>query len=402
MGATKVLVTDGNTRAALAITRALGRDNCEVIVGAEKHPCLASESRFCAGKVTYPNPLNDYQGYLDCIARILKGVSPHVLLPVTDVTTMVAAENKQHLEQYCAIPFPDHGAVAQAADKSGVMKLAEKLDIPVPGTLYVHDIREAQEAVSSCSSIGYPVVIKPSRSRVRAGNEWKSHGVKYANDEEQLRRILRGVSDEGGFPVLLQERIIGDGVGLFLFIDRGKTIAVFGHRRLREKPPSGGVSVLRESMPLQPQLKEYSERLLKALNWQGIAMVEFKQDRKSGRFMLMEINGRFWGSLQLAIDAGVNFPVLLTRSAFGQKIFPVNDYKIGVKSRWFWGDVDALLARLFKSAKELQLPPGHPGRLKTLIQFLKLKEKNTRYEVLDRDDIKPWLYETRCWFSGRR
>jgi len=159
--------------------------------------------------------------------------------------------------------------------------------------------------------------------------------------------------------------------------------------------------VLRESMPLQPQLKEYSERLLKALNWQGIAMVEFKQDRKSGRFMLMEINGRFWGSLQLAIDAGVNFPVLLTLSAIGQKIVPVNDYKIGVKSRWFWGDVDALLLRLFKSAKELQLPPGSPGRLKTLFQFLKLKEKNTRYEVLDRDDIKPWLYETRCRFSGR-
>jgi hypothetical protein len=117
--------------------------------------------------------------------------------------------------------------------------------------------------------------------------------------------------------------------------------------------------------------------------------------------MLMEINGRFWGSLQLAIDAGVNFPVLLTRSALGQKIGPVKDYKIGVKSRWFWGDVDALLLRLFKSAKELQLPPGHPGRLKTLFQFVKLKEKNTRYEVLDMDDLKPWLYETRCWFSGR-
>jgi predicted ATP-grasp superfamily ATP-dependent carboligase len=396
----KIIVTDGNTRAALAITRALGRENCEVIVGAEKHPCLASESRFCAGEITYPDPLRDYAGFLHYFRGILDDIKPDVLLPVTDVTTMIAAEHKDSLKKYCAIPFPDYEAVQRAADKSGVMKLAKQLDIPVPRTLYVNDIREAQEAVSSCSSIGYPVVIKPSRSRVRTGNVWKSHGVKYADDEGQLRRILRGLNNEGGFPVLLQERIIGDGVGLFLLMDAGATIAAFAHRRLREKPPSGGVSVLRESMPIQPQLKEYSERLLKALNWQGIAMVEFKQDRKSGRFMLMEINGRFWGSLQLAIDAGVNFPVLLTMSAMGEKIAPVHDYRIGVKSRWFWGDVDALLSRLFKSAKELQLPPGHPGRLKTLFQFLKLKEKNTRYEVLDMDDIKPWLYETRCWFSG--
>ena len=331
----------------------------------------------------------------------MENIRPDVLLPVTDVTTMMAAENKQYLEKFCAIPFPDYGAVERAADKSGVMKLAEKLDIPVPRTIYVNDIREAQEAASACSSIGYPVVIKPARSRVRAGNEWKSHGVKYANDEEQLRRILHGLNDEGGFPVLLQERIVGDGVGLFLFMDAGEAVAAFGHRRLREKPPSGGVSVLRESVPVQPELKDYSERLLKALNWQGIAMVEFKQDRRSGQFKLMEINGRFWGSLQLAIDAGVNFPVLLTRSAIGEKDNPCYDYKIGVKSRWFWGDVDALLSRLFKSADELQLPPGYPGRLETLFQFLQLRQKNTRYEVLDGDDIKPWLYETRCWFSGR-
>lgn len=401
MGATKVLVTDGNTRAALAITRALGRENCEVIVGSEKHPCLASESRFCAGRVTYPSPTGDYAGYLEQFTAILERIRPDVLLPVTDVTTLIAAEHRETLEQYCTIPFPAYGAVQKAADKSSVTQLADRLGVPVPGTLYVNDIREAQEAVSSCSSVGYPVVIKPSRSRVRNGNEWKSHGVKYADDEGQLRRILRDLDDEGGFPVLLQERIIGDGVGLFLFMDAGVIIAAFGHRRLREKPPSGGVSVLRESMPIQQQLKEYAERLLKALNWQGIAMVEFKQDRNSGRFMLMEINGRFWGSLQLAIDAGVNFPVLLTCSALGRKIIPVNEYKIGVKSRWFWGDVDALLLRLFKKGNELNLPPGHPGRLKHLFHFLRLWEKNTRYEVLDRDDIKPWLYETRSWFSGR-
>lgn len=395
----KVLVTDGNTRAALAITRALGRDNCEVIVGAEKHPCLASESRFCAGKVIYPNPLRDNQGFLDRLVAALEKIRPDVLLPVTDVTTMLVAENKENLERFCVIPFPDYSAVVRAADKSSVMQLAEKLTVPVPATLYLQNFREVDDAIPACASIGYPLVIKPSRSRVRSGNGWKSHGVKYANDEEELRRILHILNEKDGFPVLLQERIYGDGVGLFLFMDGEKVVAAFGHRRLREKPLSGGVSVLRESVPLQPMLKEHSERLLKSLNWQGIAMVEFKQDRRSGQFKLMEINGRFWGSLQLAIDAGVNFPVLLVRSALGEKIAPVMNYEIGVKSRWLWGDVDVLFSRLFKSDNTLNLPPGYPCKMKTLFQFLRFKEKNMKYEVLDTDDIKPWLYETRCRFS---
>lgn len=395
----KVLVTDGNTRAALAIARALGRDNFEVIVGAENHPCLASESRFCAGRVICPDPLRDYGGFLDALVTALESIRPDVLLPVTDVTTMLVAENIVNLEKFCSIPFPDYSAVERAADKASVMQLAEKLNIPVPSTLYLQNFREIDEAVPACASIGYPLVIKPSRSRVRSGNEWKSHGVKYANDEQELRRILHILNEKDGFPVLLQERIYGDGVGLFLFMDGGKAVAAFGHRRLREKPLSGGVSVLRESVPLQPMLKEYSERLLKSLNWQGIAMVEFKQDRRSGQFKLMEINGRFWGSLQLAIDAGVNFPVLLVRSAVGETIAPVMDYEVGVKSRWLWGDVDVLLSRLFKSGNALNLPPGYPGRMETLFQFLRFRQKNMRYEVLDRDDIKPWLYETRCRFS---
>lgn len=401
MGATKVLVTDGNARAALAITRALGRENCQVIVGSEKHPCLASVSRFCAGRVTYPSPTSDYAGYLGWLTAILERIRPDVLLPVTDVTTFIAAEHREMLERYCAIPIPDYGAVQRAADKSSVTELADRLGIPIPRTLYVNHGRETSEKIEEAAAMGYPVVIKPSRSRVRAGNGWRSQCVAYATDREQLQKRVQALSDERGLPVLLQERIVGDGVGLFLFMDAGRTFAVFGHRRLREKPPSGGVSVLRESVAVREELQDYSERILRALNWQGIAMVEYKQDRRTGRFVLMEINGRFWGSLQLAIDAGVNFPVLLTKAAVGEKTPRIGDYRIGVKSRWFWGDVDALLARLFKNDRELQLPPGHPGRIKTLFEFLKLWKKDTRYEVFDKDDIRPWIYETRCWFSGR-
>src|SRR5205085_6819270 len=98
---------------------------------------------------------------------------------------------------------------------------------------------------------------------------------------------------------------------VFALFDRGALVADFAHRRLREKPPAGGASVLSESAPVDPCLREQVVRLLGSIGWHGVAMVEYKHDLRSGATVLMEVNGRFWGSLQLAVDAGVDFPFLL-------------------------------------------------------------------------------------------
>jgi predicted ATP-grasp superfamily ATP-dependent carboligase len=150
------------------------------------------------------------------------------------------------------------------------------------------------------------------------------------------------------FPVLLQRRVRGPGEGLFVLRWNGRVVAEFAHRRLREKPPEGGVSVYRESIALDGKLAAAGRRLLEALDWQGVAMIECKRDQVTGQHVLMEINGRLWGSLQLAIDAGVDFPRLLVSCALGgsARVPPVTRYRVGVRSRWFWGDVDHLYLRL--------------------------------------------------------
>lgn len=397
----KIVVTDGNTRVALAIVRALGKEGNQIIVGSTNIPSLTSASRFCSRSFVYPDPRKESAGFISTLRRIVKDETPDVLLPVTDITTLLITEIKAKLEKYCAVPFPEYKTVQRAANKYEVMKLAEKLEVPIPATIYLHNPEELDTVLPSLPSVlGQPVVVKPARSRIHLGNDWRSAGVKYARDDHHLEFILSNDGSRAEYPILLQERINGEGIGIFLCMDRGEVVAAFSHRRLREKPPSGGVSVLRESIPVQPTLREYSERLLKALNWHGVAMVEFKKDDKTGLYRLMEINGRFWGSLQLAIDSGVNFPSILVKIAKGEKVKPVLDYKVGVKTRWFWGDMDALLSRLFKSNKALNLPPGFPGRWRYLLDFMHFRGKDLHYEVFDRDDIRPWLYETRSWFFG--
>jgi predicted ATP-grasp superfamily ATP-dependent carboligase len=169
-------------------------------------------------------------------------------------------------------------------------------------------------------------------------------------------------------------------------MNHGRLRAAFAHRRLREKPPTGGVSVLSESVALDPQLLGQAERILEALKWHGVAMVEFKRDARDGVARLLEINGRFWGSLQLAVDAGVDFPHLLYRLAVDGDVEPVLTYDVGVRLRWWLGDLDQLLLRL-------RHPDRPGGRRAAIREFLAPAGKRTRTEVLRRDDPGPGAVE---------
>ena len=124
-------------------------------------------------------------------------------------------------------------------------------------------------------------------------------------------------------------------------------------------------------------------------------MVEFKEDRITGRRYLMEINGRFWGSLQLAVDAGVDFPTLLVSAALGGRPVPVTHYKLGVRERWWWGEVDHLLARLRGTSA-----PGQGSRANAVRVFLR-PGPGIRNEVLRADDPWPFVRETIAWLHGR-
>lgn len=390
----RVLVTNGDTRPALAITRSLGNLGHEVVVAAERQPSLAAASRHCAARETYPAPDPPGNAFVESIATIVARRRIELLLPVTEIAATLLGEHRDRIPRECALPLPATTSLRIANDKARVLEMAKRLGVPVPETRLV-----ATADQSARMAFRYPVVIKPSRSRVATASRWVSGGVEYAADEADLRLRLSRLPREH-FPVLLQERIQGAGVGVFACYQQGRPCAWFSHRRLREKPPSGGVSVLCESVALDPVSVAHAERLLSALEWHGIAMVEFKRSDRDGELKLMEINGRFWGSLQLAIDAGLDFPALVARIAAGQSIDAQPAYRIGVRSRWLLGDVDRALAILTRSAGSLNLPAGHPGRLRSLAQVLN-PFQSARGEVFRMDDRGPGWLELRQWLGGR-
>jgi predicted ATP-grasp superfamily ATP-dependent carboligase len=320
-----------------------------------------------------------------------------VVFPVTDVTTHAVSLNQKTLLRSCAVAVPPFDAFDLVTNKKLLIERAAACGIPIPRTQVVTGL-DALEDVAD--HLEYPIVAKPIRSRIAGQRGWQRATVHYAASAAGVRRLYENTPYLTSHPSLLQERIVGPGVGLFALFDHGEIVAAFAHERLREHPPSGGVSVHRRSVPLDPLLLNQAVRLLGPLGWHGVAMLEYKQDRRTGAHVLMEVNGRFWGSLQLAIDAGVDFPFLTYQLALGVRPGPSMSYRVGVKSRWLLGDLDHLLLRLCRRDRDLDLPDDAPSKVGALLAFLNFAERNVRYEVVDASDPRPFMHELRRYAEG--
>jgi predicted ATP-grasp superfamily ATP-dependent carboligase len=386
-----LLVTDGDQRSTLAVVRALGRSGIPVTVGADCHPSLAGSSRYCSASVRYPSPQSDPDGFKSFLAAEVLSKPYKVLLPMTDITVRLIAEMREASVTSVNVPIPAAEKIRLSQDKCAMAAKAQEAGIACPQTWIVNDLPQTRALAERLS---YPVVIKPRYSRFYKDRRWWKGGVEFATGPGEL--ISKCEKIHGRIPnPLIQERIEGEGRGVFLLIWDGELKAAFSHRRLREKPPWGGVSVYSESVPLDAELVQKSLRLLQSLDWQGVAMVEYKFDRRDGRPKFMEVNGRFWGSLQLAIDAGMNFPLLLYRLAAGESLPPTFDFKVGVRNRWLLGDLDHLLICLTHSRGPGGLPMSHGSRLGTLWHFLEFYKRDLHYEVMRLGDAGPGWYELR-------
>lgn len=388
-----ILVSDGEQRATLAVVRSLGKAGHEVHVGSTTGRSLAGASRYTRSEAELPDPLSETHAFAAALRAVSDRLDVDILMPVTDASIPAVLEDDRLMADLI-VPLPPLETYRAASDKARLLDVARRMGLEAPESILL-ETADDLDAVR-LDGLSPPYVLKPARSVAGSAGRRVETSVTYAGDRDELVRVVAGVPSRA-FPMLIQEHIPGHGHGVFLLRWEGETLASFAHRRIREKPPSGGVSVYRESVRPEPELVAASERLLEALDWRGVAMVEYRVADEDGTPFLMEVNGRFWGSLQLAVDAGVDFPALLVEAALGKNPDPVCSYRTGVRSRWLWGDVDHVLARL--RGAEPSGNSGRGGRLSALASFLVPWHRGDRSEVLRWEDPAPFLLETAQWFG---
>jgi predicted ATP-grasp superfamily ATP-dependent carboligase len=367
----------------------------EVIAADERPRSPGFYSRYTSERVRYPPPAEAPEEAVAVLLRAARELFVDLIVPVTDEIILPLSEARARFEGVCRLALPTMRALAIALDKSATLELAEGLDIPVPRTELATN---ADEALAAAEAIGWPVVLKPQSSRVyeqasQTGERGNvvAYGVSYAADPETLTSQMRRL--EGRSSVLVQEYCRGTGFGIELLMDRGRPLAAFQHRRVREVPITGGASSYRDSVPLDPVLLDQAVRLLAALDWTGLAMVEFKAG-KTG-YALMEVNGRIWGSLPLAVKAGMDFParlVDLCLNGSSNAGVPLDTaYEVGVRSRNLELETTWIGSALRRGRRYPFLES--PSRREAVRVALRLLNPADGYDVQSREDPRPGLAE---------
>lgn len=333
-----VAVSYGWNRVSYNMVRALALNGLKVAVGDRSCIAMAKASRYCATTFQYSSFYKQPQSFIKDLESAFCRLNPKVYLPAHEETFVVARYIDRLQKTGIKIPVADFDVLRVLHRKDLLDMEARKLGIPTPKTFRLRQLGELKNIWAEAGKNGR-VVIKMLNTN-------SSKGVFYASSFEQLKNICEGLIGDGklsneGYPII-QEYVEGAGYGVSMLFNHGVLKAKFTHKRIREKLTTGGTSTVRISTK-NVELESYAEKLLSSKGWHGVAMVEFKYNEATKCGWLIEVNPRFWGSLSLAIYAGVNFPLLLYKMALNDDVDPVMDYKIGVVSRWILGDVLAAL-----------------------------------------------------------
>lgn len=385
----KILVLDSNQRSSLAVIRSLGKiPEVEVYSSDSVSESIGGSSKYSNKYLISPSLKDSPVAYLNWLEQIIKTYQFDFVFPITEPSSQLILMNQKVLGT-AIIPFASYDTVTSIADKGKLMHLARKTGVTSPYSVLYHNVTEVDQNQKN----QFPLVIKPCLSHIWQGDSWLSTTVQIAQNQQQLTEFLNSTPWLQNNAFMLQQFIPGYGVGLFALYNHGEPVAFFAHQRLREKPPRGGVSVLCKSAQLSQQLLENTKILLGSAKWHGVAMVEFRV-AEDGTPYLMEVNTRFWGSLQLAIDAGVNFPELLYRISLGEEVPLVNNYKIGVRMRWLLGDIDSLYLTLRDQSYSKM------AKFNSILNFLTPHAFSTYHQVNRWNDLKPAYTELKQYIKN--
>ncbi|HZP80279.1 MAG TPA: ATP-grasp domain-containing protein [Chthonomonadaceae bacterium] len=353
-----VLVLGAHPRTVVTIARSLHRRRIPVLVASfvSWQPCFPS--RAIARFVQLPDYREAPQAFWEALCRLIATHQPDLLLPSSDEALRAIAPHDSALRKQLYLACPPPEIVCRVLSKAETMEAAMRCGVAVPVTYEANDLA-ALEGLRD--RLSFPLLAKARDKEILSIAYLPP---RYFCTYEALQAAFQA-DPQFGSRIVLQEYCAGDDVGIGVLMHRGEALTLFQYRALKTMPHAGGVSVLTFSEPVNPELAENAIRLLRELEWEGVAQVDFRHDPISGKAALLEINGRFWGSLAAATQAGVDFPYYVWQLAHGETPSVPAGYPSGLLARWAVGDFMRLL-HLYGSERN-GLP--RPSRLQATAQF---------------------------------
>ncbi len=381
----RVLVLGDDDRSFLSVIRSLGRKGIEVHTGWCPSDSPALASRYIT-EAHHIRPFSSESGsWKNDLLGILESWPFDLVIPCTDQTIIPlrsASDELRRLARFYLLPGDTYEIVS---NKVQTIALASSLGVPVPEEI---EIENKEEAVRAAESLGFPVILKPVSS-FSAVDVATKNKVRTAHDLDELADFVETMLLRGRFVV--QKFLPGHGTGIEIIADSGRILFAFQHERIHE-PLKGGGSSYRRSIPLDDDMLDATRRIVSALDYKGVAMFEFRHDNASGDWRLLEINGRFWGSLPLALASGADFPWYLYQMLVeDRREFP-QEYKTGIYCRNLASDLHWNLSNAGSNRSDTTL---NTLPLRSVISEVKnvvsLRERSDTFVL---DDMMPALVQT--------
>lgn len=336
-----VIVTNASSVKALVVTRSLGRKGIHVVTTDSERVSPTFFSRYSKEYFLTPSAEKEPVKFIEFLLRYANQRKNEMIIPTNSTETLLIAKYKNRFSKFTKIPLDNYSKMIRLHDKERLFDIATQLGISVPKTYSLRDISEINKIAAK---LEFPVVIKLKSAT-------SSKGISYAYSKDELiqkykQTVINFDLDKKSLPII-QEYILGTGYGVSTLLNYGELRAIFVHRRLREYPLSGGPSTVRMSTR-HPKMEKIAIKLLREMGWYGLAMVEFKMDERTKKPYLLEVNPRVWGSINLAVSAGVDFPYLLYKMVMEGDIKPVTTYKLNVKAKYLMNDLRAIASLIIQ------------------------------------------------------
>lgn len=339
----------------LGIARDLAGRGVRVIGLSANRDIYGNHSRYC--EVLFcPNSQEEPQE----LAKFLLDKGPElqgaVIFPTRDADVMFLNDFRPELEPWYRLAIPPRPCLRRAMDKGLLVQAAMQAGVPVPRTLTVQN---AKDLARVPHEVGFPCVVKPVSSvHWRMGGNWDLVGGKKGfrvNNFEELGseyQRLTAVHPQ----LLVQEWIAGpvDNIAVLggYVGEDSQPLAFFTARKIVQAPEDCGTGCVVESIEI-PELLEPSLRLFKALDYTGMAEVEFKRDAATGEFKLIEINTRHWDQHQLGRASGINLSWVAYSHLIGRPALP--ERRPIQRCKWVAEDAFLLYAAAGLWRRELRL-----------------------------------------------
>ena len=299
-----ILIPDGNSTWAMAVINCLSQcQNYKLFVLSTKKRTPAKFSRFTSYYKYYKK--TSEANWLKIINDEIEKHNIAVVVPIAENEIRFFINKKHEISKTAQIiPLPKLEDFETAIDKHKLSVFLKTHLIPHPRSVYIKDPIDFQKV---SPSLNFPILVKPL-------HEKGGDGIVKFNSSETFEAYLQSSKE-----LFIQEYINGYDIDCSVLCLDGKVLTYTiqkgylpGHN---EYVPHLGFNFLKNDAVI-----EVVKKAMTKLNWTGLAHIDLRYDDDKNDYKIIEINARFWGSLEASKVAGTNFSDLVIQMALGKAV----------------------------------------------------------------------------------